>query len=111
MALNFKHINASEQILDGTITTSLIADGAITAAKLAIGAITSSSFLVNSSIDFHNFPVLNFRLENVASNPLPGNAGRLVFNTTLNDIFVDLETSLNIISIPNAQFRIVAVPD
>lgn len=107
----FKHINANEQLLDGSIGTSLLADGSVTAAKLAIGAITSSSFTVDSSINFNEFPVSEFRVENVITNPLPGNAGRLVFNTTFNDLFVDLETPLNIISIPDALFNVITVVD
>ena len=111
MPLNFKHINASEQIFDGSITTSLLADGSVTAPKLAVGAITSSSLVIDSNLNFQNFPVLNFRIENVATNPLPGNAGRLVFNTTVNDLFVDLETPITIAAISNAAFYIIAVTD
>src|SRR5579872_1812096 len=111
MPVNFKHINGNEQIFDGSIGTSLIADGAITSTKLAIGAITSSSFTVNSSINFNEFPVSEFRVENVITNALPGNAGRLVFNTTANDLFVDLETALNIISVPSVFFSIISIPD
>ena len=111
MPLTFKHINANEQVFDGSIGTSLIADGSITAAKLAIGAISSSSFTVDSSMNFNNFPVSNFRIENVVNNPLPGNPGRLIWNTTLNDLFVDAEIASTIVHIANVNLNVIDVPD
>jgi N-acetylneuraminic acid mutarotase len=38
MPLNFKHINAGEQIFDGSFTTPLFADGVVTANKLGVAA-------------------------------------------------------------------------
>jgi hypothetical protein len=110
-SLNFKHINANEQIFDGSIGTSLLADGSVTAAKLAVGAITSSSILINSPLNFNNFPVENFRIENVTVLPLPGNAGRLVWDTTDNELYIDSETAVSITSTSNATFNVITVVD
>src|SRR5665213_983511 len=110
-SLNFKHINANEQIFDGSIGTSLLADGSVTSTKLAIGAITSSSLLINSVVDFNNFPVANFRIENVSVLPLPGSAGRLVWDTVDNELFIDSEIPVTITSASNAVFNIVTVVD
>src|ERR1035437_7018499 len=108
---NFKHINAAEQIFDGSITTSLLANGSVTAAKLAIGAITSSSITIDSPINFNNFPVENFRIENVIINPLPGEAGRLIWNSVLNEFLIDVELPITITSISNASFNVITVVD
>jgi len=77
--LNFKHISASEQIVDGSITTSLLAPGTVTPSKMNIDA----------NVNFNEFQALQFRVENVASNPAPGNIGRLVWNTTVQQFFID----------------------
>jgi len=111
MPLNFAHINGNEQIFPGSIGTALLADGSVTAAKLASGAIPSSGLIINSPLDFNNFPVSNFRIENLAFNPLPGEAGRLIWNTTLNDLFVDAETLITISAIANASFYVLSVTD
>jgi hypothetical protein len=111
MPLNFAHINGNEQIVPGSIGGALLQDGSVTASKLAIGAISSTGFLVNSNIDYNNFLALDFRIENVTTNPLPGNPGRLVWNTTLNDLFVDADTTVTISNISNASFSITSIVD
>lgn len=111
MPLNFKHINANEQILDGSIGTSLLADGSVTAAKLAFGAITSSNLLVDSNIDFNNFQALQFRIENLNYFPIAGNPGRLIWRTDLLDLFVDVDFTINIISAISASLQIGIIAD
>jgi len=107
----FKHINANEQIVDGSIGTSLLADGSVTSAKLAFDAITSSNFLVNSNIDFNNFQALQFRIENLNFFPVAGNPGRLIWRTDLQDIFVDSDFTLNIVSTTNLPLQIGIIAD
>lgn len=107
----FKHINANEQITDGSIGTSLIADGAITSAKLAFNAITSSNFFVDSNIDFNNFQALDFRIENLNFFPIAGNPGRLIWRTDLQDIFVDSDFTLDILQITNLPLHIGLIAD
>ena len=107
----FKHINANEQIVDGSIGTSLLADGSVTAAKLAFGAITSSNLLVDSNIDFNNFQALQFRIENLNFFPVAGNPGRLIWRTDLQDIFVDSDFTLNIVSLANIPLQIGIITD
>lgn len=80
---NFKHINASEQIADGTIVTSLIADGAVTTPKINI----------NANLSFHENQALQMRLENVSSFPAAGNPGRLVWYTPTSQVYIDNGTS------------------
>ncbi|MGH7975000.1 MAG: beta strand repeat-containing protein [bacterium] len=107
----FKHINANEQILDGSIGTSLLADGSVTSAKLAFDAITSSNFLVNSNIDFNNFQALEFRIENINFFPVAGNPGRLIWRTDLRDLFVDSDFQLNIVSTASIPLQIGIIAD
>jgi len=109
MPLNFKHINGNEQILDGSLGTSLYADGSITAAKLAIGAITSSSLLIDSNVDFNNFEALQFRVENVNFFPPAGNPGRLIWRTDLLDLYVDTDYALNIVSARYVPFQVATI--
>ena len=80
---NFKHINADEQIANGTITTPLFAPGAVTVLAMNI----------NANLSFNQFQALNFRLENVSVTPAPGNPGRLVYNTVSEQVLVDNGTA------------------
>jgi hypothetical protein len=79
MPLNFKHINADQQILNGSITTSLFADGAVSVQKMNI----------NGDISFHEHQALELRLENVLVTPSAGNPGRVIWNTALGEVLVD----------------------
>jgi hypothetical protein len=79
----FKHINAEEQIQNLSIDTELIASGAITTDKIDI----------DNNLNFNENESLEFRLENVSSTPLPGNPGRLVWNTALDEVLIDTGTA------------------
>ncbi len=83
--LNFKHINAEEQIFDGSITTSLFAPGAVTVQAMNI----------NGTLTFNENQVTNFRIENVTTGtlPAPGNIGRVVYNTTTSQFLIDNGTA------------------
>jgi hypothetical protein len=102
-------------ILDGTITASKFASAVfgeglvynsftnaidvnidlanleITADMLEIkpGGVHTIHLDIDADLDFHNNQSLNFRLENLVSNPAPGNSGRLIWRTDLNEILVD----------------------
>lgn len=80
---NFKHINAAQQILDGTITAPLFAPGAVTVAAMNIDA----------NLNFNEFQALEFRVENVSTTPAPGNIGRVVYNTTSQQFLIDNGTA------------------
>src|SRR5277367_2108470 len=80
---NFKHINAAQQIIDGTITSSLFAPGAVTVAAMNIDA----------NLNFNEFQALEFRIENVSTTPSPGNIGRVVYNTTSQQFLIDNGTA------------------
>src|SRR5271166_788007 len=84
----FKHINAAQQIIDGTITSSLFAPGAVTVAALNI----------DGNLNFNEYQALEFRIENVVITPAPGNVGRLIWNSTLGEILVDTGTMFESIS-------------
>lgn len=88
MSPNFKHINADQQIINGTVTTPLLADGSVTIQKINI----------NGDLTFNEHQALALRLENVSSTPSPGNAGRLIWNTTLGEVLVDTGTIFESIS-------------
>lgn len=77
--LNFKHINAEEQIFDGSITSSLF----------AVGAVTVQAMNINGNLTFNAYQALDFRVENVSVTPAPGNVGRVVYNTTTNQFLID----------------------
>src|ERR1035438_467141 len=83
--LNFKHINAGEQIFDGSITSSLF----------ALGAVTVQAMNINGDLTFHEHQILDFRIENVTSGtiPAPGNVGRVVYNTTTGQFLIDNGTA------------------
>jgi hypothetical protein len=83
--LNFKHINAEEQIFDGSITSPLFAQGAVTVQAMDI----------NGDLTFHDYQALDFRVENVTSStiPAPGNIGRVVYNTTTGQFLIDNGTA------------------
>jgi hypothetical protein len=85
MPLNFKHINANEQIFDGSITTSLFAPGAVTVAAMNI----------NDNLTFNENQAFDFRVENVTTGtlPVPGNVGRVVYNTTTGQFLIDNGTA------------------
>lgn len=88
MTANFKHINADEQIVDGSVGTSLLANGAVTTQKIN----------VNADLTFNEHQALAIRLENVDTNPAPGNIGRLIWNTALGEVLVDTGTVFESVS-------------
>ena len=79
MSPTFKHLNADQQIVNGTITTPLF----------ALGAVTVQAMNINGDLNFNENEALEFRIENVSSTPVPGNIGRVVWNTTLNQFLID----------------------
>ena len=82
---NFKHINANEQIFDGSITTSLFAPGAVTVQAMNI----------NDNLTFNENQALDFRVENVTTGtlPAPGNIGRVIYNITTGQFLIDNGTA------------------
>ncbi len=82
-SLGFAHINGNEQIFPGTIGTALY----------QIGSVTSQIININGNLPFNDFQALNFKIENVTTNPTPGNIGRVVYNTTLGGLFIDNGTA------------------
>jgi hypothetical protein len=83
--LNFKHINAGEQIFDGSITSSLF----------ALGAVTVQAMNINGTLTFNENQAIDFRVENVTTGtlPAPGNIGRVVYNTTTGQFLIDNGTA------------------
>jgi len=57
--------------------------------QVKAGGINQTHISLTGNIDFNNYEVLNLRVENVTSDPTPGNAGRLIWRTDLNQLKVD----------------------
>jgi hypothetical protein len=73
MAPNFQHILGYEQIRPLSITTSLID--------------------IDADLTFNEHQALSLRLENLVSDPVAGNPGRLIWRSDVNEVFVDNGTS------------------
>lgn len=83
MSPTFQHIDASTQIMNGTITTPLF----------AVGAVTIQALNINGNLNFNEYQALQFRIENVTSTPSAGNIGRVVYNTTSEQFLIDNGTA------------------
>jgi len=57
--------------------------------QVKLGGINQTHISLTGNIDFNNNEALNFRIENVVADPTPGNAGRLIWRTDLNQLRVD----------------------
>lgn len=57
--------------------------------QVKVGGIDQTHINLTGNLDFSNNEALNFRIENVNADPTPGNAGRLVWRTDLNQLKVD----------------------
>jgi hypothetical protein len=53
---------------------------------------------INGNLDFHEYQALDFRIENVAVTPAPGNVGRVIYNTTSQQFLIDNGTAFVSIS-------------
>jgi len=60
---------------------------------LKVKSISTAQITIDADLDFHNYEALNFRLENVTSDPSPGNVGRIVWRADLSEIRVDNGTA------------------
>lgn len=79
MSPSFNHIDLATQAAFGSCTTAILSDSAVTSQKINI----------TGDISFNEHQALQLRIENVSSNPTPGNIGRLVWNTTLVGLYID----------------------
>lgn len=57
--------------------------------QVKVGGINQTHISLTGNIDFSNNEALNFRIENVNADPTPGNVGRLIWRTDLNQLKVD----------------------
>jgi hypothetical protein len=61
--------------------------------QLKAGGVNQTHITLTGNIDFGNYEILKLRVENVNADPTPGNAGRLIWRTDLNQLKVDDGTS------------------
>lgn len=83
MSANFKHLNADQQVMNGTITAPLF----------AVGAVTVQAMNINGNLNFNEYQALEFRVENVSTTPAAGNVGRIIYNTTSTQFLIDNGTA------------------
>jgi len=57
--------------------------------QVKLNSITPNYLNINNNLGFNNNQALEFRVENVSSDPPAGNAGRLIWRTDLNQLRVD----------------------
>ncbi len=57
--------------------------------RVKAGGINQTHININGSLSLNNQQLIDFRIENVASDPAAGNAGRLVFRTDIQELRLD----------------------
>ena len=87
-----------EQNVDGSLkikvdNSTLELDGGVV--KVKSGGITSDKLNINGSVDFNSNQLVEFRVENVLTDPAPGNIGRLIFSTSSKVLRVDNGTEFD----------------
>ncbi|MBI2587883.1 hypothetical protein HYW30_01085 [Candidatus Azambacteria bacterium] len=110
-SVTYMNLNTSKRLdLTGGLTVSggnvtVTEAGAATVGSLTVGgsATFSQGATLSGNLNFSNNQATNFRAENVTSNPTAGNAGRLVFNTSDNTLYVDNGTSFTAVGADTLQ--------
>lgn len=65
--------------------------------RVKTGSITTSYLNINGDLSFNNHQALSLRVENVGSDPTPGNPGRLIWRTDLQQVKIDTGTSFDVV--------------
>lgn len=90
------NVGSSTQVLTGGSMPSF---GSVTSSMVDASIIIASGANVfTGNQDFGNHQALNFRAENVSSDPSPGNPGRLIWNTTSSLLKIDNGSTFNSVS-------------